>query len=79
VEAPPDRRRLAALIAAASTRAPSENDPLAASMLAHCWPGGMGDRSEPIALAWLLRWRPMRLQTPTYDCGCLRGHCAICN
>lgn len=79
MQEPRDHRRLPALIAALTARAPAESDQLAASMVGHCWPGGVGDRSELIALDWLSRWRPVRLQTPTYDCDCMHGHCAICN
>lgn len=44
-----------------------------------CWPGGTADRTEPIALEWVRRWRPARAAVALPECTCASGRCAICN
>ncbi len=56
-----------------------ENRPLIADLLARCWPGGLADRSEPVALNWLRGWRPVPAMEPLPVCSCDAGHCAVCN
>jgi len=75
----PDRGRVAALIESISTRAVADTEHLAARMFGHCWPGGMGDRTEVIALEWVARWRPQRQGVPGHECNCASGYCAVCN
>ena len=70
---------MAALIETIAGRASTDTDRLASSMLSHCWPGGVGDRSDSAALAWVSRWRPRKLETPRFRCGCRTGYCAVCN
>ena len=43
------------------------------------WPGGAGDRVDPVALDWLRRWRPATASAATPTCSCAHGHCTICN
>lgn len=43
------------------------------------WPGGAGDRVDPVALDWLRRWRPATASAAIPTCSCPRGHCTICN
>src|SRR3954469_23789987 len=52
-----DPRFLASLLA----RADSGAAQLVTDLLARSWPGGAGDRTEPAAREWLLRWAPMRV------------------
>jgi hypothetical protein len=44
-----------------------------------CWPGGLADRSEPVARGWLRLWRPARSAGMVPRCSCAAGHCAVCN
>jgi hypothetical protein len=44
-----------------------------------CWPGGADDRSEPGALNWLRRWRPVVLGAAPSACSCATGRCTVCN
>jgi hypothetical protein len=44
-----------------------------------CWPGGLEDRSDAAALAWIRHWRPQRSVAPVPECSCQAGHCAVCN
>lgn len=66
------RREFAAIVADARRHRGAER------LLSGCWPGG-GDRTEPVALNWLRRWRPARSATPLPQCSCRAGHCAVCN
>jgi hypothetical protein len=52
---------------------------LIARVARECWPGGSADRSEPAALSWLRRWRPVRAIAPVPVCCCADGRCAVCN
>ena len=44
-----------------------------------CWPGGPADRTEPVALLWVSRWRPLAAGTSLPVCTCHTGHCLVCN
>jgi hypothetical protein len=44
-----------------------------------CWPGGAGDRMEPVAVDWVRRWRPASIAIPLPVCTCVTGRCRICN
>ena len=44
-----------------------------------CWPGGVADRAESVALRWLRQWRPASANLVLPACSCSRGHCALCN
>jgi len=48
-------------------------------MLRHCWPGGIGDRTDPVALEWVSRWRPQCVESPGFECRCVSGYCGVCN
>jgi hypothetical protein len=48
-------------------------------LISSSWPGGVEDRSEPIAVQWLRRWRPDMITGRLPACSCRRGHCAVCN
>jgi len=66
-------------IRAAASRRHDETTRLVTHMLAHCWPGGAHDRTEPVAKSWLRRWRPASHAAPTPVCGCTTGRCTLCN
>ena len=59
--------------------ATSERRGLTTRMVAACWPGGQGDRSEPAARAWLRLWHPARIEAPLPVCVCAEGRCGLCN
>jgi hypothetical protein len=44
-----------------------------------CWPAGMDDRAQPVALVWLRQWWPERLGAEIPVCSCATGHCPVCN
>ncbi len=44
-----------------------------------CWPGGPADRTEPVALLWVSRWRPLTAGTSLPACTCHTGRCLVCN
>jgi hypothetical protein len=75
----PEQRRIAAIIGTASTRVSAGVDGLARRLSDHCWPGGVGDRTELTALEWVSRWRPARAALAAPECGCARGRCPVCN
>jgi hypothetical protein len=66
-------------IRAVGRRSSSEEDELTTGMLRRCWPGGHADRSEPAALEWVRRWRPIRATAGLPACVCAAGRCAVCN
>jgi hypothetical protein len=41
--------------------------------------GAHADRTHPVALEWLRRWRPTGTLTVVPDCSCAVGRCAVCN
>jgi hypothetical protein len=77
VDQHPDVGRVAGLIKSVSTRA--DKDQLTSAMLRHCWPGGVGDRTNAVALEWVSRWRPQRVKSPQFECRCGTGCCGVCN
>ena len=70
---------IAALIESVPARTDFETNRLVALLRHHCWPGGVGDRTERPALEWVRRWGPARLTSSTVDCSCAEGRCAVCN
>jgi hypothetical protein len=48
-------------------------------ILAVWWPGGISDRTEPVAQRWLRQWRPATANLALPACSCAVGHCAVCN
>jgi hypothetical protein len=61
------------------TRAEPETDRLVLAMLHCCWPGGMGDRTETVAIEWVRRWGPRRTGPIPSACRCATGRCHVCN
>jgi hypothetical protein len=54
-------------------------DKLAQVLFERCWPGGAGDRLDPVAIEWVRRWRRTTLVAAQIDCSCAHGRCGICN
>ncbi len=52
---------------------------IAVRIIGACWPGGPADRTEPVALLWVSRWRPIAAGTSLSACSCATGHCPVCN
>jgi hypothetical protein len=75
----PNHGRILALIQSVSTQISPDADRLADTLLSRCWPGGIGDRTETVALEWLSRWGPARVNTPRFQCACASGQCSVCN
>jgi len=70
---------LAAHIESVSARAAPDTDRLIAAMLAASWPGGMGDRTNSVALDWVRGWGPRGAGAAPHACGCAAGRCRVCN
>ena len=66
-------------IEAAAMRGESETRGVIARIAGACWPGGIEDRLEPGALAWVRRWRPAKSAGALPVCSCGAGRCAVCN
>lgn len=66
-------------IEAAAARDEFETRGAIARIASACWPGGIEDRTEPGALAWVRRWRPATAGTALPACSCAAGRCAVCN
>jgi hypothetical protein len=68
-------------IAAIAARSDGDGRRLTQALAGRCWPRG-GDRTEPVAAAWLRRWGPARggagASLPP-ACACAGGICAVCN
>ncbi len=79
MEAHPGDAGIAAHIELVSSRAETDTDRLAATMLRFCWPGGMGDRTNLVALEWVRSWGPRRAGPVPPACSCVVGHCRVCN
>lgn len=77
--AKPGDQEVLAHIESICTRAESDTDRLVATMLRGCWPGGMSDRTEGIALEWVRRWGPRRAGPIPSACRCAVGRCHVCN
>jgi hypothetical protein len=52
---------------------------LADRLLQICWPGGVSDRSEPVARGWLRMWGPVKIIATPPACTCAQGRCPVCN
>jgi hypothetical protein len=63
----------------AAARPDSESRRLLCDLSEMCWPGGVGDRTEPIARGWLSLWGPQLLSVETPVCRCGEHSCQICN
>jgi hypothetical protein len=79
MEAHPADPAIAAHIESVSSRAQPDTDRLLAAMLCFCWPGGIGDRSEPGALEWVRSWGPRCSGPIAPVCSCAVGRCRLCN
>jgi hypothetical protein len=62
-----------------SSRAEPDSERLVAAMLNCSWPGGPGDRSEPVALEWVRLWGPGHVGLIPLACSCAAGRCRVCN
>ena len=70
---------IATTIRAIASHTETDRNRLAAAMARSCWPGGAGDRSEPVALEWVRRGGP-RVTVPLAPaCSCAAGRCGVCN
>ena len=52
---------------------------LTSRLISACWPGGVPDRTNPAARAWLRYWRPQRTGAELPVCSCASGRCTVCN
>lgn len=63
------------------SRLPAETDHILSHLLEECWPGGLADRTDVAALAWLLGTKdglaPIARIEPS--CTCRTGRCGSCN
>jgi hypothetical protein len=75
----PPRARAEVHIAAYTRRTAADHDRLAAFLRGRCWPGGSGDRTEPVARGWLRQWGPGHAPAVAPACTCAHGLCALCN
>ena len=75
----PDDPGIVAHIESVSSRAEPDTQQLVSTMLRSCWPGGMGDRTEAVALDWVRRWGPRRAGPILPVCQCAAGRCGVCN
>jgi hypothetical protein len=67
------------LLATLLDRTHGRSGQLSDDLLARCWPGGSGDRTEPVAREWLRRWAPKQLPLRPPVCSCPAGRCSACN
>jgi hypothetical protein len=74
-----DEDRIRHHIEAAAGRPDRETLRLTSLIVGICWPGGSDDRSEPVALDWIRRWRPASAGAAVAVCSCARGNCLVCN
>ena len=76
----PSPNLVAGVVEAIDHRTSSETDVIMAALVRATWPGGIGDRVEPVALEWVRRWGPGTVE-PAYlaDCSCVDGRCLVCN
>jgi hypothetical protein len=71
--------QISAHIQSISAQAEPDRARLVSEMLRLSWPGGCGDRSEPVALEWVRRWGPHRIGPLAPACSCETGRCRVCN
>ena len=79
MDGPAPEPSVPAIVESIEARTTRESEQLSSRLRNHCWPGGVGDRSEPSALEWVRRWGPSRLMTEPLSCSCVQGRCAVCN
>jgi hypothetical protein len=79
MDGPAPEPSLAAIVESIESRSAQDTELLSSRLRSGCWPGGMGDRSEPRALEWVRRWGPSRLTAEPLSCSCVRGRCSVCN
>jgi hypothetical protein len=60
-------------------RTPADHQRLTRLLVGRSWPGGEGDRSDPIGLEWVKRWRAVRAEFAIPGCECAAGRCSVCN
>ncbi len=75
----PGDPRIAAYIESLSNRDEPGAARLVSTLLSRCWPGGIGDRTEPAALEWVRGWGPRRGGGLPLVCSCADGRCGVCN
>lgn len=63
----------------AAARPSSDSRRLLRDLSELCWPGGVGDHTEPTARGWLSLWGPQLLIVETPVCRCGEHRCQICN
>ena len=66
-------------LALIALRTPAEAERLAGEAIARCWPGGIEDRLDPVAVEWLRRWTPRTLDAARIRCSCAHGRCTVCD
>ncbi len=74
-----DDRGLAAHVESVARRPRAETDRLIATMLQRWWPGGVGDRTDLVAIEWVRQWGPRRAGSMPPECRCVAGRCHVCN
>ena len=79
MDGPPPEPSVRAILESIESRSARDTDLLSARLVGGCWPGGVGDRTEPSALEWVRRWGPSRLTGEPLACSCVQGRCAVCN
>jgi hypothetical protein len=68
-----------ALIETIASWTDADKDRLASMLGAHCWPGGILDRTDPGAAGSMRQSGPDGPIPPVPGCSCIRGRCTICN
>jgi hypothetical protein len=79
MDGPAPEPSVPAIVEAIAGRTAHDTQRLSSRLHAYCWPGGVGDRTEPGALDWVRRWGPSRLTSEPLACSCAQGRCAVCN
>ena len=79
MEHEPFRARAEAHVTAFARRTAADHARLAGALRDRCWPGGAGDRTEPIAREWVRAWGPACRHTVALECMCAQGRCLLCN
>jgi hypothetical protein len=74
-----DPALVAAHLEAVAARTWADGDRLVEGLCARCWPGGVGDRLDPVAAEWVRRWSPNTLTAARIRCSCADGRCDACN
>lgn len=79
MDGPAPEPSVPAIVESIEGRSVKDTELLSARLRDLCWPGGMGDRSQPSALEWVRRWGPSRLTAEPLPCSCVQGRCSVCN